>query len=248
MEGVDETEEQLSGGNMEPVVRVGGTVRRTSGPWSPAVHRLLAALADAGIAEVPSVLGMDDRGREVLEFLDGEVLADAPLHVQWSEDVLAAAGRLLRRIHDASIALAAERELVWRSPRRAPAEVICHNDFAAYNLLVRDGRLSGVIDFDFASPGSRLWDLSYLAYRIVPFAEDAQGAQALDRRERLRRLIDAYGVPFGARDVVTTAADRLDDLAAFTRRRAAETDRADFHDHAAMYERDAAALRSGDPW
>ncbi len=231
----------LTGGNMQRVVRVGDTVRRVPGPWTPAVHALLATLAAAGIDEVPRALGTDERGREVLSYIDGVVLADSP--VLWSDAVLRGAGRLLRRIHDASVPLAGATALVWRSPRREPGEVVCHNDFATYNLIARGGDLVGVIDFDFASPGPRVWDLAYLAYRIVPFAEDAPDAEDLDRSERLRTLIEAYGMPFRAAEVLEVAADRLDDLRAFTLDRAAETGRPDLREHAAMYMRDAEALR-----
>ena len=231
----------LTGGNMQPVVRVGDTVRRTAGPWTPAVHALLGELASAGIDEAPRVLGSDDQGREVLSYIDGMVLAESP--AVWSDAVLRAAGGLLRRIHDASVPLAAGRSLVWRSARRTPAEVVCHNDFATYNLIVRDSELVGVIDFDFASPGPRIWDLAYLAYRIVPFAEDARDADGRDRRSRLCRLIDAYGMAFPPTEVLEVAADRLDDLRAFTLDRAAETGRSDLRAHAAMYARDARALR-----
>ena len=31
----------LCGGNMTPVVRVGDTVRRATGPWTPTIHALL---------------------------------------------------------------------------------------------------------------------------------------------------------------------------------------------------------------
>lgn len=243
MARVDDIERHLSGGNMAPVIRVGDTVRRVTGRWTPAVHRLLAALADAGVDGVPRVLGLDAQGREILTYLEGEILSDAAPDVRWAGEVLDAAGRLLRRVHDAGAALVADECLVWRSPRREPAEVICHNDFATYNLVVRDGGLVGGIDFDFASPGSRLWDLAYLAYRIVPFAEDAVGADGLNKDRRLAQLIDAYGMPFAGAEVMDVMAKRLDDLAAFTRDRAGETGRADFLEHAAMYQRDAAALR-----
>lgn len=240
-----ETEERLGGGNMETVVRVGDTVRRVTGEWTPAIHELLRLLEAAGIDEVPRALGIDERGREVLAFLPGEVLSAAPPGVQWSDGVLAAAARLLRRIHDASAPLAGRADLVWRSPSRAPAEVICHNDFAPYNLIVRGESLAGAIDFDFAAPGTRLWDLAYLAYRIVPFADDArEAAETQDADRRLALLIESYGSSFSPDDVQAVAADRLDALAAFTRDRARVTGRTDFLAHAAMYERDASHLRS----
>ena len=124
---------------------------------------------------------------------------------------------------------------------------MCHNDFAPYNLVVQGDRLVGVIDFDLASPGPRIWDLAYLAYRFVPFAEDAANEHSgtLDGRiERLRRLIDAYGIDYEVAAVVTVAADRLDELAHFTDSRASETGRTDFPDHAVMYRRDTVRLRS----
>ncbi len=61
----------LPGGNVGGAVRVGDTVRRATGPWTPAVHALLNYLADAGLTGIPRVLGFDDRGREILEYLPG---------------------------------------------------------------------------------------------------------------------------------------------------------------------------------
>lgn len=237
-------DEELSGGNSTPVVRRGDAVHREAGEWSPAVHRLLATLASSGVTGVPRPLGYDERGREILSFVPGETLADASPDVLWSHDVLIDAARLLRRIHDASLPLVWDESLHWRSPRHEPAEVICHNDFATYNLLVIGENLSGVIDFDFASPGPRVWDLSYLAYRIVPFAEDSPGAAQLDTSSRLDALIEAYGMDVTPRVVILTAAHRLDDLRAFTLARRDATGRPEFADHAAMYGRDAARLRS----
>jgi aminoglycoside phosphotransferase (APT) family kinase protein len=237
-------EEVLAGGNSTPVVRRGGSVHRESGPWTPAVHRLLRTIRDAGVAGVPDPLGFDDTGREVVSFVPGESLADAAPAVLWSIDVLRDAARLLRSIHDASAPLVSDGSLTWRAPRHEPAEVICHNDFATYNLVVEGDVLSGAIDFDYASPGPRVWDVSYLAYRIVPFAEDSRDADRLDRTARLTALIDAYGADWNAADVIAVATQRLDELRDFTLGRLSETGRSEFADHAAMYERDAARLRS----
>jgi hypothetical protein len=65
-------EELLTGGHLNPVVRVGDTVRRTPGPWTPAVHLLLEHLERSGFDGAPRVLGFDDQGREVLSFLDAQ--------------------------------------------------------------------------------------------------------------------------------------------------------------------------------
>ncbi|ROR72402.1 aminoglycoside phosphotransferase family protein [Bogoriella caseilytica] len=248
----DEVETPLTGGNMDPVVRVGETVRRVTGPWTPAVHTLLRAYAEHGIAECPRPLGVDERGREILTFLPGGVMAGLPPAQLWSEDLLRQAAALLRRMHEASTDLVAA-DLLWRQDRHEPAEVICHNDVAPYNLLVSAGRLTGVIDHDMASPGPRVWDLAYLAYRMVPYAEDAPGlAEAPGfadapraRAHRLELLLAAYGLDVEPAELHEVAAERLEALAAFTDARAAETGRADFWEHAAMYRRDAARLRAG---
>jgi hypothetical protein len=95
-----------------------------------------------------------------------------------------------------------------------------------------------------ASPGPRVWDLAYLAYRLVPLGEHA-GDNAPDEDKRLQRLddlIDAYGGAFGRLAVLRTAADRLAELALFTDQRAAESGRGDFVEHAALYRRDREIL------
>jgi hypothetical protein len=48
------------------VERVGDTIRRGTGPWTPAVHALLRHLEAVGFDAAPRVLGFDEQGREVL--------------------------------------------------------------------------------------------------------------------------------------------------------------------------------------
>ncbi|MDJ0323050.1 aminoglycoside phosphotransferase family protein [Cryobacterium sp. PH31-AA6] len=237
-------EEALTGGNSNSVVRVGDTVRRPAGPWTPAVNRFLTALRDAGIVEVPEPLGLDQHGREVLSFLPGEV-GNHPMRAwMWSPAILQEAGALLRRVHDASVPIV-HLPGHWQLPTHHPVEVVCLNDVAPYNMVFQAGHLTGLIDFDTASPGPRIWDLAYLAYRLVPLGEYADdhspGADA--RTDRLEALIRAYGHPFEPDAVLRVAAERLDDLAEFTDRRAADTGRAAFIRHAALYRRDRDLLR-----
>lgn len=235
-------EDLLRGGNSAIVTRVGDTVRRPTGPWTPAVHLLLRALRSSGVRGVPEPLGVDEQGREILTFLPGEV-GHYPLPGWvWSPSILHDAGSLLRRVHDASVPLVA-CDLEWQMPSREPREVICHNDVAPYNMTFVDGRLTGLFDFDMASPGSRVWDLAYLAYRLVPWGEDAGVAISdEDRLSRTEQLIHAYGLPFARDAVLRVMAERSRELAVFTDERLRDTGDSDFADHAAMYRRDAARI------
>jgi aminoglycoside phosphotransferase (APT) family kinase protein len=238
-------EEALTGGHSNSVVRVGDTVRRPAGPWTPSVHRFLTTLRDVGIVEVPEPLGLDEHGREVLSFLPGEV-GNYPMPAwMWSPAIVQEVGALLRRVHDASVPIA-HLAGHWQLPTHHPVEVVCLNDVAPYNMVFQAGHLTGLIDFDTASPGPRIWDLAYLAYRLVPLGEyaDDHSPAADARTQRLAALIGAYGYPFEPDAVVRVAAERLDDLAEFTDRRAADTGRADLMGHAALYRRDRDLLLS----
>lgn len=146
------------------------------------------------------MLGLDAQGREVLTYLEGEV-PDYPTAPQlWSQGVLEEVAGLLRRLHDATVGLDLP-DSGWREGAAAPegGEVVCHNDVAHYNTVFRAGQPVAFIDWDFAAPGPRAWDLAHAAYRFVPLVPD-QGAVQLgvvlpvDRPGRLRRFCDAYGL------------------------------------------------------
>ena len=95
-----------------------------------------------------------------------------------------------------------------------------------YNLVFDGERLTGVIDWDVASPGPRVWDLAYAAYRFVPLASpdnpDIPYPGVDEQARRLARLCAAYGAAdVTPRVVLDTAAIRLHDLNAFMHREAA---------------------------
>jgi hypothetical protein len=232
-------EEVLGGGNSSVVVRVGDTVHRPAGAWTPAVHELLSTLRAAGVTEVPEPFGVDELGREVLSYLPG-IVGNYPMPSWiWSLTILQEAGSLLRRVHDAGAPLA-HQAAAWQVEAHEPIEVVCLNDVAPYNMVFQEGHITGLIDVDMASPGPRIWDLAHLAYRLVPLGEyEGDGVPEEDARPgRLDTLIYSYGYDFDQVAVLRTAADRMEDLAVFTDQRAADTGRKDFLEHAALYRRD----------
>jgi hypothetical protein len=241
----------LSGGNMTPVVRVGDTVRRAAGPWTPTIHALLRHVRAAGFDGVPEPLGIDERGREILSFVPGRVATYPLADFVLAERTMVAVARLLRAYHDASASFVAPPGAVWQWPALAPAEVICHNDFAPYNLTFEGEELAGVIDWDLASPGPRVRDLGYTAYRFVPLtAPENPDAPYPGRAEQARRLTvfcAAYGDPgITPADVTAAAIAKLRDLVAFIVDSAAAGDAAQTavleRGDVGIYERDIAHL------
>ncbi len=96
------TEIPLGGGNVSGgVVRIGETVRRPAGPWTPAVHALLGHLHAAGFHGAPRPLGLDEHGREVLTFIPGPVAWPDNFHLLGPDGRLHRVARLIRDFHDA---------------------------------------------------------------------------------------------------------------------------------------------------
>lgn len=194
-------EQRLAGGNTGGAVRVGDTVRRTPGPWTPAVHALLMHLHDVGFDRCPRPLGFDAQGREVLGYLAGATCGDSKPWPSWvhSEDALSQAAEWLRDYHQAVVSFRPPEAAVWRTAAAGVApDLICHNDAAPYNAAWDGARLSGFFDWDFAAPATREWDLAFTAFAWVPLharhvvREEGFTAFA-DRRRRLEVFLDAYG-------------------------------------------------------
>jgi hypothetical protein len=192
-------EEMLPGALSAPA-RVGGTVRRGTGAWTPAVHALLRHLERAGFDGAPRVLGFDAQGREVLTYVPGDVPRNAGPDVV-NDRALFEVGRLLGRYHEATRGFSLPPGVVWHGGGvgPGPGEVVCHNDLAPRNTVFREGRPVAFVDFDLASPAPPGWDVAHLAWQFVPLADDDGCARhgwssPPDRPGRLLLLCDGYGL------------------------------------------------------
>ena len=213
-------------GNMnQAVVRIGDKVHRWASPQSATIQRLLAHVRAQGVTWVPEPHGFDNQGREMFDYLPGEV-AHEPAPWQREPRMLATVAQALRQWHDATVTFERTPDDVWWQEDIAPVEVICHVDFAPYNHVFDEGQFVGAIDFDLCTPGPRVWDLAYTAYRYVPLTPHRDDAVAdgpsPDRtdfgrqaqRERLEAFVAAYGVPGVTADAVLAALPaRLDAMA-----------------------------------
>lgn len=212
-----EVEETLVGGtaNRGLVVRVGDTVRRPLRPSAPATHALLRHLEDVGFTGSPRFLGVDSQGREVLSYVEGHTLI--PPYPRWglADETLDSVAALLREFHDATETFPAERHQwsVTLPPAYRGGGVICHNDPNLDNVVFRDGRAVALIDFDWAAPGSRTWDVASAVRLWAPLRADQDITDSRRGRNlhRMRRFVDRYGLPSAERarvvDAITAAHD-----------------------------------------
>jgi hypothetical protein len=150
------------------------------------VHALLGWFERRGWSGAPRFLGTDERGREVLSFIDG--------HVAWepvqppsvtSEASLARVAVLVREFHD----------LTAGTSLAAGAEVVCHNDLSPKNTVYRSGgmglRPTAFIDWDIAAPGQRIHDIAHVCWQFLGLG---LGADAADAGRRMRLICDACGL------------------------------------------------------
>ena len=182
-------------------------MRRSTGPWTPAVHALLRHLERVGFEGAPRLLGVDEQGREILTYISGEVprRGDPTLETDLA---LIEVGSLLRRYHEAAADFALSSRVGWhhRSEVSGPVMLVCHNDISPRNTVFRDGHPVAFLDWDLASPAPPAWDVvharlgsSYLsptmrgargwAGHLRPIAPTACGSSATltDYRRRTGR-------------------------------------------------------------
>ncbi|MFG1803909.1 aminoglycoside phosphotransferase family protein [Micromonospora carbonacea] len=225
-------EQRLAGGNTGGAVRIGDTVRRTPGPWTPSVHALLRHLEAVGFDGAPRARGFDEHGREVLSFLPGETVGVTRPWPAWahSDDALCQVARWLRDLHAAVAGFVPPVGARWREGGVwRPGLIVGHNDAAPYNAAWADGRLVGFFDWDLAAPVTREWDLAFTAFAWVPLharhVVAAEGFTAFaDRPRRLRMFLDAYGHPGPVGPFVEVVRQRVAASAEDIRRTAAAGD------------------------
>ena len=193
----DWVEEALLGGNLQDAVRIGDTVHRRAGLWTPSVHALLRYLERASFP-APRVVGMDAQGREVLRYVEGEAYngtSERLPRILLADDLLVGAARLLRRYHDVVAEFRPPPNATWRLTAPTTYEVICQNDWTPWNVLLRRGHVELMLDWDLAGPGTRVWDVGNAVYAWVPLIAASHLAPKLPEQiRRLRLFLDSYGL------------------------------------------------------
>ncbi|WP_086998030.1 aminoglycoside phosphotransferase family protein [Rhizobium sullae] len=206
-----------------PILR-DGLVWRATRPWTTNVHALLEHVKQGGFDAAPRSAGYDENFERVT-FIEGES-GDLDNLQMRSVTVLTSAARLLRIYHDCSASFQPLAEGIWQLKPQPPFEVICHGDFAPYNVVIHAGKAIGIIDFEAAHPGPRTWDIAYAVYRWAPLSRHIAAERIVTIEEQISRardFLDTYGLPADQRaalpDLVIA---RLKGLVAFMEAEAAQ--------------------------
>jgi len=197
----EHVEERLPGGNLGGAVRIGDTVRRAAGPWTPAVHAFLSYLAPR-LPHVPRVLGFDGQGREVLEYLPGRVV-DVDIELLTLGQI-ASVVAWTSAFHRAVAGF--WHPGPWRYFPIAEATLIGHNDIAPYNVCFDGDEVAGVFDWDLSGPTTPLAELAFIAWNCVPLWRDIGPATAA---QRLRVIATAYAGGIDARRILHAVPGRI---------------------------------------
>jgi hypothetical protein len=138
-----------------------------------------------------------DAAREELSFIPGRSIP-ASLAGYEDESILLQVGVTIRAFHDAMEGFVLTQGTSCVPMAQAPEfpTLVCHNDLGPWNVIVHDGRVTGLIDWDLVAPGTPEWDLAYAAWRFAPlYPEGRTRFTPVEQALRITLLLDAYGLP-----------------------------------------------------
>ncbi len=174
-----ENEIILTGGRVtQGVVRIGDHVHRPQCENAAFVHAVLEHLANKNISCAPKYFGADEKGREILSYMPGEVpdnLGD------FSPEQCARAAGIIRRLHDA----------LADFPGCPEGMTVCHFDLSPCNFTFGDGMPAAVIDWDAARFGHPMDDLAYAAWMWLDIGNDENDPAMV--RQKIHAMRSAYG-------------------------------------------------------
>jgi hypothetical protein len=168
-----------SGESNRNVVKVGDTVRKEPAENCEFVRKVMTELTNNNFNYSPKYLGVDDKGREIMTYVEGEQMN----HTEISLDLMKQTFGALRQFHD----------IFSKSELKGAEETLIHTDFAPWNLIVKDNKLVGVLDFDDVKPGRRISDVAYVCWTFLDIGSTDSNFTEEEVYRYLQDLIKAYG-------------------------------------------------------
>lgn len=223
---------EILGGNVNQAIEKKENKIYRNSNWNNNIHEFLQFLETKHFAGVPRFLGIDENNREILSYLPGYVPGNSFPNCQefvWNRQNLILTAQFMRKFHDISSEFLKQTNWEQGPFQKCDYEVICHNDAAPYNFVYEDKKMTGLIDFDVAYPGMRLWDIAYTLYTTIPLSSYQpeldgtvrfyEGKDADIRKERIQIFFRSYGMEIPV-DLFSWVIRRLEELCNFIQQEA----------------------------
>lgn len=178
-------------GNMSTITKAGNTIYKSKPYNSQTIERFLLYMESFDL-NIPKYLG-ETSDELHLSYVKGNSIHSPTDGIPFEKKVvmLTSAAKLLADFH-----LATEKFIVLEDDEyfltykgSLEREVICHNDFAPYNLTFEDFEAVGVIDFDTICPAPREWDIAYALYRFILIDQQIEN----EYQSLIELFLKAYG-------------------------------------------------------
>ncbi|EGP4841376.1 TPA: phosphotransferase [Enterococcus faecium] len=156
-------------GNMSTITKKGNTIYKSKPHNIQTVKRFLVYMEPYDL-NIPKYLG-ETSDKIHLSFVKGNSIHSNTDNISSEKRLvmIKSAAKLLATYHLATekFPVLEEDKYFFSYNGSLEKDVICHNDFAPYNLTFEDYEAVGIIDFDTICPAPREWDIAYALYRFI---------------------------------------------------------------------------------
>jgi tRNA A-37 threonylcarbamoyl transferase component Bud32 len=188
----------LKGGSLNDVSRSGDVIKRPRAPDSDSVVQVLQWLTELGFTTTPEVIEVAENNI-YYKYIEGEPLLRPWRQIAKTEEWLVQVAQWLKSYHTAiqGFELKSGAKFLWGPEKIELGMIVCHGDLGPWNFLEKDGKLTGVIDWDLAYYGSPLDDLTAIAIDSVPLRKPKEGSMEDASHEVLRKRLEVFVNAYG---------------------------------------------------
>ena len=140
--------------------------------WSKNIHSLMEYFRNKDIP-VPKLIKTDEK-YEYSEYIDGE-----QIHPQkWTDEGLYEIGILVKKLHYYAKDFLYDNKIGWKSwylRELGTLEICSHGDIAPWNIITKDNKPIGLVDWEFAGPIDPLIELARVCWLFPQLHDDDLG-------------------------------------------------------------------------
>lgn len=164
--------------------------------WSSNIHSFLSFLYQNNLP-VQKLIKIDDKN-EYFEYIEGEQIHP----YRWTNESLNDIGDFIKRLHNIEKKFDYNEKMEWKPwylREIGTPNIISHGDIAPWNVITKDGKLIGLIDWEYTGPIDPLIELARICWLFPQLHDDDIGKKynlpsPKIRGKQVKIILDAYGL------------------------------------------------------